>query len=98
MRLQVVDIDVEALETEVSEGVHFFGRGHDFLAGHDEERTAEFGQLLEEGSLLRKAAEGRAGGAMEGIEMGLERKGAAIERGFGEIEIVTGQRDDDRET
>src|SRR5215217_3369571 len=78
--------------------VHFL-RGRDsFLAGHDEERAAKLGKLFKKWAFFGKGAEGRAGGAVIGVEVSLDRIGAAIERRLGEIEIVPGKGDDDRET
>jgi hypothetical protein len=76
--LHVVDIDVEAFEAEIGEGVHFRCGGHGFLAGHNEERAAEFGQFFEEGAFLLECAEGGAGGAVIGVEVRLQREGAAV--------------------
>ncbi|MCY1561114.1 hypothetical protein D9M68_983320 [compost metagenome] len=97
MRLQVGEIDVEAFKAEIGEGIHFLGRGNGLLPSHQQQRRAELAQSFVERPLFGEAAEGGAGGAMIGVEMGLERRRAGIERGLGQVDIVARQRDDDRE-
>src|SRR5689334_4367948 len=97
MRLHIADIDIETLEAEIGERLHLLRARNLFLSCHDKKRHAKRCKVLEKPPLLGKAAEGRAGRAVIGVEMDLDRERACLDGSLREVEIVTRERDDERE-
>ena len=92
----MVKVEIEALETQGSELIHFSDRGDYFLTHHDGERDPECGEFFQERELFLKSSKNRSARAMVGIQMNFHACGAPTNSGFRELDIVLRQGNQDR--